>query len=82
MPITVPAGVQVTITPENEVTVKGPKGTLTQKLHSNMVLEQADGVIQVKRPNDQKENRSLHGLPRTLLINMVVGVTEGFKKEL
>jgi large subunit ribosomal protein L6 len=82
MPIAVPAGVQVTITPENEVTVKGPKGTLTQKLHPNMILEQENGVIHVKRPNDLKENRSLHGLTRTLLNNMVVGVTQGFKKEL
>lgn len=82
MPIAVPAGVQVTITPENEVTVKGPKGTLTQKLHPSMLLEQEDGVINVKRPNDLKVNRSLHGLTRTLLSNMVVGVTQGFKKDL
>ena len=81
-PIAVPAGVEIKIEENNVVTVKGPKGTLTQQFHPNMKIEQAEGVIHVTRPNDLKENRSLHGLTRTLLHNMVVGVTDGFKKEL
>ena len=81
-PISVPAGVEVKIGDDNLVTVKGPKGTLTQKLSSAMTLTQEGGELHVTRPNDLKENRSLHGLTRTLLHNMVVGVTEGFKKEL
>ena len=82
MPITVPAGVQVTIADGNVVTVKGPKGTLTQKLHPAMVIEQNGNEILVKRPSDSKENRSLHGLTRTLLANMIQGVNESYKKEL
>jgi len=82
MPITLPAGVDVTLGEGNLVTVKGPKGTLTQKLSDKMTLTQEDNVIHVARPNDEKENRSLHGLTRSLLHNMVVGVTEGYKKEL
>lgn len=82
MPISIPAGVEVTLGEGNLVTVKGPKGTLTQKLSDKMTLEKDNGVINVTRPNDEKENRSLHGLTRTLLNNMVVGVTEGYKKEL
>ena len=81
-PIAVPAGVDVKIEADNVVTVKGPKGTLTQKFHPNMQIQQEGGVIHVIRPNDLKENRSLHGLTRTLINNMIVGVTEGFKKEL
>ena len=81
-PISVPAGVEVKIGDDNLVTVKGPKGTLTQKLSSAMTLTQEGGELHVTRPNDLKENRSLHGLTRTLLHNMVVGVTEGYKKEL
>ena len=81
-PISVPAGVEVKIGDDNLVTVKGPKGTLTQKLSSAMTLTQEGGELHVTRPNDLKENRSLHGLTRTLLNNMVVGVTEGYKKEL
>lgn len=80
-PINIPAGVDVKL--ENSViTVKGPKGTLTQKINPNMAVEINDGIIEVKRPNDAKENRSLHGLTRTLIANMMVGVTEGYKKEL
>ena len=80
-PINIPAGVDVKL--ENSViTVKGPKGTLTQKVNPNMTVEINDGIIEVKRPNDDKENRSLHGLTRTLIANMMVGVTEGYKKEL
>ncbi len=82
MPITVPAGVEISIGEGNVVTVKGPKGELTKSLHPNMNITNAEGVLHVTRPNDNKENRSLHGLTRTLLNNMVVGVTEGFKKEL
>ena len=81
-PITVPAGVTVTVTPENVVTVKGPKGTLTQAFKSNINIEVNDNVINVTRPNDEKENRALHGLTRTLVNNMVVGVTAGYEKRL
>ena len=81
-PIAIPAGVEVKIEAENVVTVKGPKGTLTQQFHPNMKIEQQGAEILVSRPNDAKENRSLHGLTRTLIHNMVVGVTEGYKKEL
>ena len=82
MPITVPAGVEVSVAAGNLVTVKGPKGTLTQQLHPAMKIEQDGAVITVSRPTDTKENRSLHGLTRTLLSNMIVGVNEGYKKEL
>lgn len=82
MPIELPAGVEVKIGEGNLVTVKGPKGTLTQQLHPAMSFQQEGNVITVTRPNDAKENRSLHGLTRTLLQNMVLGVSEGFKKEL
>ena len=81
-PIAIPAGVEVKIEAENVVTVKGPEGTLTQKFNPNMAIAVEDGVLHVTRPNDAKENRSLHGLTRTLIHNMVVGVTEGYKKEL
>ncbi len=82
MPIAVPAGVEVTVADGNVVTVKGPKGTLTQALAATMTIKQEGNEILVTRPNDEKQNRSLHGLTRTLLHNMIVGVTEGFKKEL
>ena len=82
MPIDLPAGVDVKIEDGNVVTVKGPKGTLTQKLHPAMTITQEGNVLHVKRPNDLKENRSLHGLTRSLLHNMVVGVTEGYAKNL
>ncbi|MBQ3071738.1 MAG: 50S ribosomal protein L6 [Oscillospiraceae bacterium] len=82
MPITVPAGVDVQITDGNLVTVKGPKGTLTQQLHPAMNIALDNGTLTVSRPNDEKENRSLHGLTRTLLNNMVLGVTNGFSKTL
>ncbi len=80
-PITVPAGVEVKVE-GNLVTVKGPKGTLSREIAAQMTVAQEGNVITVTRPNDEKENRSLHGLTRTLINNMVVGVTEGFKKEL
>ena len=81
-PITVPAGVEVSIADNNVVTVKGAKGTLTQQFNANMAIAMENGVVTVSRPNDLKENRALHGLTRTLINNMIVGVTEGFKKEL
>ena len=82
MPITVPAGVEVTIAENNVVTVKGPKGTLTQALRPEMILEQDGNTIHVKRPSDDKLHCALHGMTRALLHNMVVGVTDGYKKTL
>ena len=82
MPITVPAGVTVNVAEGNVVTVKGPKGELTQSLRPEMIIKQEGTTITVERPSDDKLHRSVHGLTRTLLHNMVVGVTEGFKKEL
>ncbi len=82
LPITIPAGVDVKIGADNEVTVKGAKATLTRKLHPNMIIKMDGGVLTVERPNEEKQNKALHGLTRTLINNMVVGVTEGFKKEL
>ncbi len=82
LPITIPAGVDVKIGADNEVTVKGAKATLTRKLHPNMIIKSENGVITVERPNEEKMNKALHGLTRTLINNMVIGVTEGFKKEL
>ena len=80
-PITIPAGVEFKL--DNGVaTAKGPKGTLTQKVHPNMTVTVEGNVILVTRPNDEKENRSLHGLTRTLISNMVQGVATGFSKEL
>ena len=81
-PITVPAGVEVTVDEHNHITVKGPKGTLERTLVPQIKLNIEAGVIHVTRPNDSKENRSLHGLTRTLVNNMVVGVTNGFEKKL
>lgn len=81
MPITVPAGVEVVNT-NNCITVKGPKGELTKQFNTNLGIEIADGVITVTRPDDKKENRSLHGLTRTLIANMIEGVTNGFSKTL
>ena len=81
MPIAIPAGVDVTID-GSTVTVKGPKGTLTRTVHSNMIVEKDGATVTVSRPNDDKMNRSLHGLTRTLIANMVTGVNESYKKEL
>ena len=81
-PIAIPAGVEIKVEDNNVVTVKGPKGALTQQFSSNMTIAVEGAELKVTRPNDAKENRSLHGLTRTLLHNMVVGVTDGFKKEL
>ncbi|MDZ4655759.1 MAG: 50S ribosomal protein L6 [Coriobacteriia bacterium] len=80
-PIPVPSGVEVTIN-GSEVAVKGPKGTLTQTFVSDMSIELTDGVILVTRPSDERRHRSLHGLTRTLVANMVIGVSEGFQKNL
>ena len=82
MAITVPAGVEVTIAEGNVVTVKGPKGTLNSTFHHAMIIKQEGNVITVSRPDESHENKSLHGLTRTLLNNMVVGVDKGFSKEL
>ena len=80
-PINIPAGVDVKLA-DGVITVKGPKGTLTQKIHPNMDVKVEDSVINVTRPDDNKNNRSLHGLTRTLISNMIEGVTKGYKKEL
>ena len=80
-PIAIPAGVEVTVD-NGLVTVKGPKGTLSQKINPVISVEINGAEVIVTRPNDDKESRSLHGLSRTLINNMVVGVTEGYKKEL
>ncbi len=81
-PIAVPAGVTVTISEANEVVVKGPKGTLTQAFDSAMNIALEENQVVVTRPNDLKRNRSLHGLTRTLIANMIEGVTNGFTKVL
>ena len=80
-PVNIPAGVEVKVS-DGVVTVKGPKGTLTQKVHPNMDVKVEGAEVIVSRPDDNKENRSLHGLTRSLIQNMVIGVTEGYKKEL
>ena len=82
MPVAIPAGVEVTVADGNLVTVKGPKGTLTQQLQPSMTIKQEGAELLVSRPDDGKENRALHGLTRALLHNMVVGVTDGYKKTL
>ena len=81
-PISVPAGVEVTVAEGNLITVKGPKGTLTRKLHGDMIIKNEAGVITVERPSEDKLHKSLHGLTRTLISNMVEGVTNGFSKQL
>ena len=82
MPIAIPAGVTVDIAENNVVTVKGPKGELSRQLPSEMTIKQEGEEIIITRPNDLKRNKSLHGLTRTLIKNMVVGVTEGYEKVL
>ena len=81
-PIVIPAGVEVKIGADNTVEVKGPMGTLTQTFHPNMTIKTEDGSIVVERPSDDKFDRSLHGLTRALINNMVDGVTKGFEKTL
>ncbi|MBQ4468290.1 MAG: 50S ribosomal protein L6 [Firmicutes bacterium] len=80
-PIVVPAGVEVTVD-GNVVTVKGPKGQLSQEINKNMSIELKDGMLTVSRPDDERHNRGQHGLSRTLINNMIVGVTTGFEKKL
>lgn len=82
MPIAIPAGVTVDIAENNHVTVKGPKGTLERTLPIEMEIKEEGGKVIVNRPNDVKKMKSLHGLTRTLINNMVIGVTEGYTKEL
>ena len=82
MPIAVPAGVTVDIAENNHVTVKGPKGTLERTLPSEMEIKLEGAEVVVNRPNDLKKMKSLHGLTRTLVFNMVIGVTDGFEKVL
>jgi len=81
-PITIPAGVDVNISKGNLVTVKGPKGQLTQQVDPDLSIEIEEGVLTVKRPTNQKRHRSVHGLYRTLIHNMTVGVSEGYVKEM
>jgi large subunit ribosomal protein L6 len=80
--INLPKGVEVTVGEENVIKVKGPKGELYEKLDERITLSVEDGVLTVKRPNDEKEVRALHGLYRSLVNNMVIGVSEGYKKQL
>ncbi len=82
LPISLPAGVTLTVNDENLVTVKGPKGEISQQVNPDLKLEIEDGVLTLLRPTDNKDHRSLHGLYRSLINNMVIGVSEGFRKEL
>jgi large subunit ribosomal protein L6 len=82
LPVAVPKGVQVTVGADNTVQVKGPKGTLSQKIHKDITVTLVGDVITVTRPSDEKEHRSLHGLSRSLIANMVEGVSTGFQKNL
>ena len=81
-PITIPAGVEVTVGDDNVVTVKGPKGELSQKIGADMQVSIEDGTLKVSRPDDSRQNRSQHGLARTLINNMIEGVTKGFERKL
>ena len=81
-PISVPAGVEVSVADGNVVTVKGPKGTLTKSFNKDMIIKSENGTITVSRPTEDKFHKSLHGLTRTLIFNMVEGVTNGFSKTL
>lgn len=82
LPVSVPAGVTITVEEKNVVTVKGPKGTLCQQMPAEMDIQLEDGVLTVKRPSDNKNHRALHGLTRSLLNNMVIGTTTGYAKNL
>jgi large subunit ribosomal protein L6 len=82
LPVKVPASVEVTIGDDNTVTVTGPRGSLTQQLAPAMSLTRDDGTVVVTRPDNERQHRALHGLTRTLLNNMVVGVTDGYKRDL
>lgn len=80
-PVTLPGNVTISVSEDNLVTIKGPKGSLSQHVDSDISIEQADGQIVVKRPSEQKRHKALHGLYRSLVNNMVIGVTEGYKLE-
>ncbi len=82
LPITIPAGVTVTVGDDNLVTVKGPKGTLTQQVNSAITLKQEGNILTLERPTDSKPHKAMHGLYRALVNNMVIGVTDGFSKTL
>jgi large subunit ribosomal protein L6 len=82
LPIKLPSGVSVTVDSDNLVTVKGPKGTLSEKVNKDITISQEDGTLHVERPSDSKPHRALHGLYRALINNMVIGVTSGFEKAL
>ena len=82
MPIQIPAGVTVTVDAENNVTVKGPKGELKQKVNKDITVSQENGVVTVTRPSDAKHHRAMHGLYRSLINNMVVGVSTGYSKSM
>jgi len=81
-PITVPQGVEVSLAENNTVTVKGSKGELAKTFHADMIIKMEEDILIVERPSDSKEHKSIHGLTRALLNNMVIGVSEGYKKEL
>ena len=81
-PINIPSGVEIKISDKNLVEVKGPKGTLTEQISPDMEIKIDNGVLTVSRPSDLKRHKSLHGLSRTLIANMITGVTEGFEKSL
>jgi large subunit ribosomal protein L6 len=80
-PISIPAGVTITVANDNVVTVKGPKGELSQAVDADIIISQEDGILTVSRPTEQKRHKALHGLYRSLIYNMVVGVTDGYKIE-
>lgn len=80
-PINIPAGVTISVDDTNRVTVKGPKGELTQDVDTDMKISQEDGILTVERPSEQKRHKALHGLYRSLINNMVIGVTEGYKTQ-
>jgi large subunit ribosomal protein L6 len=82
LPIPVPAGVEMTVAPDGEVTIKGPKGQLVRRLHPDMKIVQTEGTLQVTRPTDEDRHRALHGLTRSLVNNMVVGVSAGYRRVL
>jgi len=82
MPVSVPKGVTVSVSPANELTVKGPKGQLMQKVDSDIKIKIEDGVVKVERPTNQKRHKALHGLYRALLSNMVKGVTDGYETKM
>src|SRR5678816_381613 len=80
-PISIPSGVTISVSDDNIVTVKGPKGELTQQVDPEMSIAQEDGTLTVNRPSEQKRHKALHGLYRSLINNMVIGVTEGYKTQ-